>query len=214
MEGVAALCREFDTLVVTDEIYDHITYDNHSHIPMATIEGMFERTITVGGLGKTFALTGWRLGYACAPEPLSTAVRTVHDFTTICAPTPLQWAAVTALALPQSYYDQLKRDYTARRSRMMGILEAAHFHASAPEGAYYVMADYRDWLSRLHATPGAERIDFEFAEYLTEKVRVAVVPGSNFYRTPGLGRHQVRFAFAKKLETLAAAEERLLEAWV
>lgn len=204
MEGVAALCREFNAVCVTDEIYDHIMYDGRKHIPMATLDGMYERTITVGGLGKTFALTGWRLGYACAPAHLSQALRTVHDFTTICAPAPLQHAAVAAFQLPDAYYEQLKRDYTVRREKMLGILENAKFHAAPPEGAYYVLADYSEWSTTMD--------DFEFADYMTTQVGVAVVPGSSFYRTEGYGKKQIRFAFAKKLETLNAAEERLMRA--
>lgn len=204
MEGVAALCREFDAVCVTDEIYDHIIYDDRPHIPMATLDGMYDRTITVGGLGKTFAVTGWRLGYACAPVALSQGLRTVHDFTTICAPAPLQHAAVAAFQLPDAYYAQLKRDYTLRRAKMMGILENAQFQATPPEGAYYVLADFSAW--------DKTKTDFEFADYMTTEVGVAVVPGSSFYKTEGLGRTQVRFAFAKKLETLDAAEERLMRA--
>ncbi|HZQ09744.1 MAG TPA: aminotransferase class I/II-fold pyridoxal phosphate-dependent enzyme [Anaerolineae bacterium] len=207
MEGIAELCREFDTVVVTDEIYDHIVYDEHVHIPMATLDGMYERTITISGLGKTFALTGWRLGYACAPEPFSHALRTVHDFTTICAPAPLQHAAVAAFDLPDSYYAGLKQDYTLRRARMMGILEQTHLRARPPEGAYYVLADFSGWLPSL-AGQGIHD-DWTFAEFLTTYVGVAVVPGSSFYHTQGLGKNTVRFAFAKKLETLDAAEERL-----
>ncbi len=204
LEGVAALCREFDAVCVTDEIYDHILYDGRKHIPMATLDGMYERTITIGGMGKSYAVTGWRLGYACAPQVMSNALRTVHDFTTICAPTPLQHAAVAAFSLPDSYYEQLRRDYTVRRAKMMGILESAQFAATPPEGAYYVLADYSQ-------SPMARGMtdDFEFAEYMTTKVGVAVVPGSSFYRTEGLGKSQVRFAFAKKLETLDAAEARM-----
>lgn len=204
LEGVAELCREFDAVCITDEIYDQILYDDRPHIPMATLDGMHERTITIGGLGKTFALTGWRLGYACTPEPLSNALRTVHDFTTICAPTPLQHAAVAALALPDAYYAQVKRDYHIRRAKMMGILEDAHLHATTPEGAYYVLADFSEW--------SREMDDVQFAEFMTTKVGVAVVPGSSFHHTRGLGSRQVRFAFAKKLETLDAAQERLKRA--
>lgn len=204
MQGVAALCMEFNAVCVTDEIYDHIVYDGREHIPMATLDGMYERTITVNGLGKTFALTGWRLGYACAPEPYSQALRTVHDFTTICAAAPLQHAAVAAFQLPDSYYERLKRDYTVRRAKMMGILENAHLPATPPEGAYYVLADFSEWDNQTD--------DFEFAGYLTTQVGVAVVPGSSFYKSQGLGAHQVRFAFAKRLETLDAAEERLMRA--
>ncbi len=204
MEGVAALCREFDAVCITDEIYEHILYDDRKHVPMATLDGMYERTLTTGGLGKTFALTGWRLGYACAPEPYSNALRTVHDFTTICAATPLQHAAIAAYQLPEDYYLQMNRDYARRRAKMMGILEEAQFRAQSPEGAYYVLADFSAW--------DRGKDDVEFAEFMTTQVGVAVVPGSSFYRTPGLGKNLVRFAFAKKLETLDAVGERLRRA--
>jgi aminotransferase len=201
LESIARLCQEFDVIAITDEIYEHITYDQRPHIPLATLPGMRERTVTISGFGKTFAATGWRLGYACALDPLSTALRTVHDFTTICAPVPLQAACVAALNLPDAYYDQLKRDYTARRDKIMAILEEAHLTAQAPEGAYYVMADFSAW--------NFDGDDCAFARYLPEHLGVAVVPGSSFYATPGLGKRAVRFAFAKKLETLNAAGERL-----
>lgn len=212
MEGVAALCREFDAVCVTDEIYDHILYDGRQHIPMASLDGMYDRTITVGGLGKTFAVTGWRLGYVCAPLAYSQGIRTVHDFTTICAAAPLQHAAIAAFQLPNSYFSKQVEDYTVRRSKMMGILENAHFHAGPPEGAYYVLADYSEWVPQVEAEMGKPVDDFVMAEYMTTKVGVAVVPGSSFYKTEGLGKGQVRFAFAKKLETLDAAEERLVRA--
>jgi len=201
LESIAQLCQEFDVVALTDEIYEHITYDDRAHIPLATLPGMRERTVTISGFGKTFAATGWRLGYACARAPLSTALRTVHDFTTICAPVPLQAACVAALNLPDAYYAQLKRDYAARRAKMMAILEDAELTAQPPEGAYYVMAHFN----------GAhfDGDDFGFARWMPEHYGVAVVPGSSFYATPGLGKKQVRFAFAKKLETLEAAGARL-----
>jgi aspartate/methionine/tyrosine aminotransferase len=201
LEGVARLCQEFDVVAVTDEIYEHITYDDRPHIPIATLDGMYNRTITIGGLGKTFAVTGWRLGYACAPEPFATAVRTVHDFTSICAPAPLQYAAVAALELPDLYYQQVKQEYAVRRARMMGILEENQLRAQPPEGAYYVMADFSAW--------SFDGDDYAFADYLTKEVGVAAVPGSSFYHTKGMGKNQVRFAFAKKMETFDAAAERL-----
>lgn len=201
LEGVAELCRRFDAVAITDEIYEHITYDGHTHIPLASLPGMQERTVTLSGFGKTFAATGWRLGYACALDPLSTALRTVHDFTTICAPVPLQAACVAALSLGADYYAKLKCDYTDRRSTMMAILEDVNLTARAPEGAYYVMADFGSW--------DFQGDDFAFARYLPEYMGVAVVPGSSFYATPGMGKRAVRFAFAKKLETLNAAGERL-----
>ncbi|MDA8411969.1 MAG: aminotransferase class I/II-fold pyridoxal phosphate-dependent enzyme [Treponema sp.] len=198
---VAALCQRFDVVAITDEIYEHIVYEGLEHVPLATLPGMAERTITIGGFGKTFAVTGWRLGYACAPDALSGLFRTVHDFATICAPVPLQAACVAALELPPSYYEQLRHDYTERRRKMMGILEELGLSAHQPEGAYYALADFGSW--------GFEGDDFAFARMLPERFGVAVVPGSSFYATPGLGKNTVRFAFAKKLTTLDAAAERL-----
>jgi aspartate/methionine/tyrosine aminotransferase len=201
LEAIAALCQQYNAVAITDEIYEHIIYDRLPHIPIATLPGMKERTVTISGFGKTFAATGWRLGYACALDPLSTALRTIHDFTTICAPVPLQAACVAALNLPDTYYAQLKLDYLARREKMMGILQEARFAAQPPEGAFYVMADFGAW--------NFNGDDFDFARYLPEHYGVAVVPGSSFYATPGMGKRSVRFAFAKKLETLDAAAQRL-----
>ncbi|HYN89506.1 MAG TPA: aminotransferase class I/II-fold pyridoxal phosphate-dependent enzyme [Ardenticatenaceae bacterium] len=198
---IAGLCREHDLLAITDEIYDRILYDGRPHVPPATLPGMAERTITVGGLSKTFAITGWRLGYAVAPEPWSRAMRTVHDFTTICAPTPLQYAGAAAFRLPESFYQQQLADYHWRRAEMMSILAASGFDARPPEGAYYVMAGYDAW-----DFPGDSDA---FARWLAREVGVAVVPASSFYATPGLGAREVRFAFAKKPETLAEARQRL-----
>ncbi|MBI3941672.1 MAG: aminotransferase class I/II-fold pyridoxal phosphate-dependent enzyme, partial [Chloroflexi bacterium] len=205
LEGVARLCREFDAVAVTDEIYEFITYDGYEHIPLATLPGMAERTVTIGGMSKTFAVTGWRLGYVCAPEPLASAIRAVHDFTTICAATPLQYAAAAALDLPDTYYTDLRQAYTQRRDLMMSILWDCGFQAEAPQGAYYVMADF----TRLSATRGLPENPTEFAMWMTKEVGVAVVPGHSFYRTPGFGKNAVRFAFPKKLETLAEAGERM-----
>jgi len=162
---------------------------------------MAERTITVGGLGKTYAVTGWRLGYVVTSNPWSAALRTVHDFTTICAPTPLQEAAVVALGLAPDFYAQLITDYTARRDCMMAVLRENGFSAYTPQGAYYVMADFTG--------TGFEGDDFAFAHWLVTEARVAVVPGSSFYHTPGLGHTSVRFAFPKQLATLEMAGERL-----
>lgn len=201
LEGVARLCQEFDVIAITDEIYEHIIYNGHPHLPLASLPGMKERTVTISGFGKTFAATGWRLGYVCALDPLSTALRTVHDFTTICAPVPLQAACVVALELPASYYDQLKADYLARRTKMMEILDNAQLNARPPEGAYYVLADFDAW--------DFDGDDYDFARLLPKEYGVAVVPGSCFYVTPGFGKREIRFAFAKRMETLVAAGERL-----
>jgi len=201
--GVAELCIEHDLVAVTDEIYDRILYDGREHIPLATLPGMDERTITVGGLSKTFAITGWRLGFFVAREPWATGTRTVHDFTTICAPTPLQAAGAAAYSLGEDFYARQLEDYHARRDLMMEILAETGFTTGGtPEGAYYIMAGYEDWNH-----PGESN---DFALWLAREVGVAVVGGSHFYNTPGLGERQVRFAFAKKLETLEEARERLL----
>lgn len=204
LTAIAELCQEFDTLVVTDEIYEHIVYDGHTHIPPATLPGMAERTITIGGLSKTYAITGWRLAYAVARAPWSTALRTVHDYTTICAPTPFQEAGAIALTRPDSYYAALQADYTVRRDCMLSILNDIGFRAQAPEGAYYVMADFSDLRF--------DGDDVAFARWMTSEARVAVVPGSSFYGRSGLGESTVRFAFPKRIETLEAAGERMRKA--
>lgn len=201
LEGIAELCQEFNVVAITDEIYEHITYDGLTHTPLAAIPGMAERTVTISGLGKTFAMTGWRLGYACALNPLSTILRTVHDFMTICAPAPLQAACAAVLQLPDSYYTQLQADYTQRREKMMSIIDRAGFRASPIQGSYYVMADFSNW--------DFDGDDYSFARWLPANLGVAVVPGSCFYGTKGMGKKMVRFAFAKKLATLEAAEARL-----
>jgi len=140
------------------------------------------------------------LGHVCAPQPYSDAIRIVHDYLTICAPAPLQAAAATAMQLPDSYYAGQRADYHWRRDRMMGILNRFGFSATPPEGAYYVMSDF----AGKKAANG-----HQFTNYLITEVGIAVVPASSFYRTPGLGTQQIRWAYAKKAETFAAIEERL-----
>lgn len=202
LELIAGLCLEYDTVAITDEIYEHIIYDGRSHVPLATLPGMAERTITVSGLTKTYATTGWRVGWAIAPPALANPLRTVHDFLTICAPTPLQEAAVTALKLPDTYYAEVLRAYHLRRDKMMAILEESGFRAWTPEGAYYVLADF--------TALQPDMDDVTFARWLTVEKKVAVVPGSSFYRGDvSLGRGLVRFAFPKRLETLEDARRRL-----
>ena len=204
LAGVIDVVTRHDLVLVTDEIYDHILYDGRQHVYPGSLEPLRERTVTVSGLSKTFAITGWRLGYVIAPTYLSAAVRPVHDFLTVCAPTPLQVAAVTALGLGQDYYDGLLADYHQRRALIMTILEQIGFTMPMPEGAYYVLADY----SRV-PIPQAQWDSMRFAEWMVEDVGVAVVPGTVFYSVPGYGDRSVRFAFPKKLETLRAAEERM-----
>lgn len=201
LEQVAALCQEFDCLCITDEIYEHILYGERAHVPMATLPGMYERTITISGLSKTFSVTGWRLGYVLAPPALSAAVRKVHDFLTVGAPAPLQEAAAIAIEQADAYYPELRGLYDGKRRMLLSALREAGFRCHEPEGAYYIMAEFGDL--------GFEGDDIAFAMYLTEHVGVAPVPGSSFYRPGGEGGRFVRFTYSKSEETLSEAARRL-----
>jgi len=206
VQAVVDLVLKHNLILVTDEIYDRILYDGRQHQSPGGIEAMRDRTITIGGFGKTFAVTGWRLGHIIAPAAVAQAVRKIHDYMTICAPTPLQHAASAALDLPASYYEQMTSDYHRRRDTIMGILEDLGFVANLPEGSYYTMAEY----SQLDI-PQAQWDSKRFARWMTTEVGVAVVPGTSFYSLPGYGERSIRFAFAKKLETLNKASERMLK---
>ncbi len=205
LQMIADLCNEFDVIAISDEIYEHMVYDGLEHIPIATLPGMGERTITISGLSKSYSVTGWRVGYAVASARLTGALRKIHDFTTICAPAPLQKAAVTAVSLGPDYYDWLRRYYLGRRERMMRILDEAGFLAPTPEGAYYTLADFRPVAEAL----GLSDDDEAFTYWLIDTIGIGTVPGSSFYRSdPTLGRGRVRFAFPKRDETLDMVEER------
>jgi len=204
LQLIADLCIEHDVIAITDEIYEHIIYDDREHIPLALLPGMQERTIITSGLSKTYAATGWRIAWVLAPHHLSDAARTIHDYTTICAPVPLQTAAVTALSLPRSFYADLIDGYTRRRNTIIPVLREAGFQLQQPEGAYYVLADF----SAIRPDLG----DFEFARWLTIEKKIAVVPGSSFYNgDKSAGRKLVRFAFPKSIDTLQQVAERLMK---
>ena len=197
---IAGLCRHWDVLAITDEIYEHIVYDGARHVPLCTLEGMAERTVTISGLSKTFSVTGWRIGWAIAPPGLSGAIRKMHDFLTVGAPAPLQEAGAAALALDVRYYAQLASDYARRRELLLGILDRHGFLTYRPSGAYYIMTDVASF-----GFPD----DVAFTRHLVADIGVAAVPASSFYRDPSAGRTQVRFCFAKRDETLAEADRRL-----
>jgi aminotransferase len=201
LQIVADLCQRHDAYAVTDEIYEHIVYEG-SHIPIATLDGMSERTITISGASKTFSVTGWRVGTIVAAPQVTDAIRKVHDFLTVGAPAPLQEGVAAGLEqLPQEYYDGLLADYEVRRRVIcQGLLDAG-FKCVPPHGSYYVLADFSD-LSGLD--------DIEFSYWLAQEIRVAVVPGSSFYSTPEEGRTLVRFAFCKTVDVLEEAAQRLL----
>ena len=200
LELIRDLCLEFDVLAITDEIYEHILYDGTEHISMASLEGMRDRTVTINGMSKTYSVTGWRVGWAVAPEKLTNAIRKVHDFLTVGAPAPLQEAGASALSLPPAYYEKLAEGYRVRRDHLMPALTAAGFKCFRPRGAYYVMTDIAGF---------GFQDDVSFARYLVQEIGVAAVPGSSFYRDPKDGAEQVRFAFCKKPGTLDQAARRL-----
>jgi aspartate/methionine/tyrosine aminotransferase len=204
LEGLAAICIEHDLFAITDEIYEHILYDG-VHIPIATLDGMRERTVTISGASKTYSVTGWRIGWIVAPAALTEAIRKVHDFLTVGAPAPLQEACATAIeTLGQEYYAALLAGYRERRDVLYRGLVEAGFRCTPPSGAYYILADF----SAL-----SEEQDDVFARRLARGaggVRgVASVPGSSFFHRPEDGRQFVRFAFCKRVETLKEASAAL-----
>jgi aspartate/methionine/tyrosine aminotransferase len=200
LQLIADLCMKWDVLAITDEIYEHILYDNHSHCAMATLDGMRNRTITINALSKTYCVTGWRVGYVIASPELTQGIRKVHDFLTVGAPAPLQEAGARAVALPKQYYEDLAAAYQSRRNFLLKALNDAEFSCSTPQGAYYIMADFRA-LSSLN--------DIEFTRYLVKDIGIAVVPGSSFFHEFQKASRYVRFCFCKKEATLHSAGEKL-----
>jgi aspartate/methionine/tyrosine aminotransferase len=200
LETIASLCRTWDVVAISDEIYEHIIFDGCPHVPIAAIEGMADRTVTINSLSKTYSVTGWRVGWAISPPSLTGAIRKVHDFLTVGAAAPLQEAGVAALGIPESYYAELAEGYRRRRDLLIDILTRHHFTCFKPYGAYYIMTDI---------TPFGFKDDVEFARHLVKEVGVAAVPGSSFYRDPALGRTKLRFCFCKREETMLEADRRL-----
>ncbi len=202
LEAIAELCQKHDAYAVTDEIYEHIFYEGE-HIPIATLDGMRDRTITTGGASKTFSVTGWRIGTIIAPAQVSGAIRKVHDFLTVGAPAPLQEGIAAGLEeMERDYYYRLADEYRERRELMMAGLAAAGFKCEPPAGAYYVMADISDI---------SDKGDVAFAEWLTAEIGVATVPGSSFFSNAKDGSKFVRFAFCKTLDLLEEAGGRLAQ---
>lgn len=201
LEMIAKYCRKFDVIAITDEIYEHILYTEKKHIPIAVIEGMRDRTITINGLSKTFSVTGWRIGYILAPENITKGIRKVHDFLTVGAPAPLQDASAKALRVEMKYYLNLRVFYDVRKNLMLQALKKVGFDCIEPEGAYYIMTSFENF---------GFNDDVEFTEYLIKKIGVAVVPGSSFYTKASPDRHKyVRFCFCKNEKTLHSAIEKL-----
>ena len=210
LEEITKLCCEHGVIAVTDEIYEYILYEGRRHISIGSLPGMEDRTVTISGLGKSYALTGWRVGWTVAHSQITNLIRKVHDYLTICAPAPFQTAGVVALGLPEDYYVDLRDQYHSRRTVLLNALDAAGLPYREPEGAYYVMAGFDGvaWESGRFKQPGWS-LDRTFAEFLAREIGVAVVPGSSFYFDPIHGSRRVRLNFAKDLSTMAEAAKRL-----
>jgi aminotransferase len=197
---VADLCADHGVLAITDEIYEQIVYDGERHVSLATVGDMGDSTVTISGASKTYSVTGWRIGYTVAEKTLTDGIRKVHDFLTVCAPSPLQKAALAGFSMDDSYYTRLTRSYTRKRDYLMKSLEGLGFDCLTPQGAYYILADFSAvWKGD----------DVSFAQHLVKEGGVATVPASSFFATPGLGRKKVRFAFPKQDRTLREAVERM-----
>jgi N-succinyldiaminopimelate aminotransferase len=205
LTAIAELCQKHDAIAITDEVYEHILYDDASHTRLATLPGMAHRTLTISSLGKTFSVTGWKVGWAVGPAPLVNAVNQARQFITYAVASPLQAAAATALKLPVSFYEKLRIDYQSRRDRMIGVLEHVGFKVLKPSGSYFVMVDWRG------VAPAKIADDFQFAQWLIADIGVACIPASPFYQESDkqLGKHFARYAVCKKDETLAVAAEKL-----
>ena len=204
LRTIAELCLQHNVVAITDEVYEHILYDDTSHVRLATLPGMAERTLTISSLGKTFSVTGWKIGWAMGPAALVQAVNQAHQFITYAVAAPLQAAAATALNLPFAYFENLQSSYQARRDRMLGLLERAGFTVFKPQGSYFIMIDWRG------VAPRHVQDDMQFARWLIQEIGVACIPASPFYQEADkhMGKYFARFAVCKKDATLDAAAER------
>ena len=204
LEEIGRLCIQWDAMAITDEIYEHILYDQETHISMASIEGMAARTVTINSLSKTYSVTGWRVGWAIAGPDVTSRIRKVHDFLTVGAPTPFQKAGLCALDMPEKYYTALQERYNDARIRICTVLKNVGFNVEVPKGAYYIMAR-TDALMDRYQERGAD----SFSLKLLDLTGIATVPGTAFYHSPAMGRDQVRFCFAKNEKTIEAVCRRL-----
>ena len=201
---IGRLAEKYDAFVVTDEVYEHLVYDPYEHVCMASLPGMFVRTLTCNSLSKTYSATGWRLGYIIGPADVIEAARKVHDFLTVGAAAPLQEAAVVGLSFPDSYYEDLKKSYTEKRDFFLAGLDRIGLKHNVPQGSYFVMVDIQEFLD-LPQFSGMS--DLEFCEWMIREIGVAAVPGSSFFREPV--NNLIRFHFARELSVLDETITRL-----
>lgn len=197
---IAELCQEFDVLAITDEVYEHIVFDGEKHVRLATLPGMWERTLTLSGAGKTFSCTGWRIGWAIGPAPLQKALCRLRQFTVFAAATPLQFAVAAGLRFPDPYFRQLAADYQARRDFMVDTLAACGLKPTKPAGSFFILID----ISSIRPANGRE-----FCNDLARSVGVVPVPTETFYLNQQYGERIVRFTFCPRRETLETAAKRL-----
>lgn len=208
IDALYRIAEMHDLWVITDEIYEHMVYDGRAHVSPASRPGAWPRTITLSGFSKTFNMTGWRLGYAVAPEPVASKMGLVNDLTVICAPAPLQYGLAAALPMPDTYYSEMLADYALKRTQIVDTLRACGFRADPPEGAYYVLAHLGD-----HAgTPGFETAA-QATQTLIEAAGVACVPGPSFFADPADGEQMLRFCYAKEADVLDQACRQLRQAF-
>ncbi len=202
LQLIAKLCIEYDVIVISDEVYEHLIFEGHQHIAIASLDGMFERTVTVGSAGKTFGMTGWKIGWVYGHPDLMTGVWRAHQFIVFATNHPTQAAVAYAFTLGNSYYEEYQALYTRKRELVMQVIDAAGMSAIQPEGTYFIMGDF----SRIY-----EGNDVEFCKYLIEHIGVATIPPSAFF-SPNhkhLAENHVRFAFCKSDETLEQAAEKM-----
>ena len=204
LREIADLCINYDCLAITDEIYEHILYDNREHFSIGSFEDMDDRTVTINSISKTYAVTGWRVGWAIADKRITNRIRKVHDFLTVGAPTPFQHAAVEALGMQGSYYEDMVADYHERRDLLYEAISDVGLEAELPQGSYYIMSKAQDLIERLGV-----KNDVELSKKLVEKVGVATVPGSSFYSESDKGLNEIRFCFSKKKNTLQRVGRKL-----
>lgn len=200
LQLIAELCCEHDVLAITDEVYEHLVYDGASHLHLASFPGMENRTLAISSIGKSFSLTGWKIGWAVGHPDLTTALRRVHQFSVFATTTPLQYASAHALSMPDNYFAELRQQYAERRDFLVRVLDRARLRPRTPEGSYFILCDIAD-----HSfSDGAA-----FCNYLIREIGVAAIPTESFYQHPEYGRRLVRFAFCKTMATLEAAAERM-----
>jgi aspartate/methionine/tyrosine aminotransferase len=199
LSAIAALCVEHEVIAITDEVYEEMVYDGE-HRRLATYEGMWDRTLTLSSLGKTFSLTGWKLGWGIAPPSLTAGLRAAHQFLTFTTPTPVQHGAIAALGAPAAFYEDLRSGYLKKRDLLADGLEAVGFDVYRPQGTYFMLAGFEGF--------GFDD-DRAFCRHLAEKTRVVAIPPSVFYHRPEDGSRLVRFAFCKDEEILSEALDRM-----